>query len=109
MLFVTKIYATTKQFPKEEIYGLTSQIRRSAVSIPSNMAEGFGRRSSNEFKRFLHISMGSLFELQTQVEISKNLEFIDIKTFEDLYQDSREIERMLSAFIVSINQLNSEK
>ena len=109
MPFVTKIYKSTGLFPKEEIYGLTSQIRRSAVSIPSNIAEGFGRRSSNEFKRFLQIAMGSLFELQTQLEISKNLEFLDDKAFDELFQDSREIERMLSAFIDAINNSNSEK
>ncbi|HKJ40740.1 MAG TPA: four helix bundle protein [Sunxiuqinia sp.] len=108
MPFVTKIYKSTGLFPKEEIYGLTSQIRRSAVSIPSNIAEGFGRRSSNEFKRFLQIAMGSLFELQTQLEISKNLEFLDDSAFDDLFQDSREIERMLSAFIDAINNSNSE-
>lgn len=107
--FVTKVYQKTKQFPNEEIYGLTSQMRRSAVSIPSNIAEGFGRRSSNEFKRFLQIAMGSLFELQTQLEVSKNLGFIDNETFEELFQDSREIERMLSAFIDSINKNNLEK
>jgi len=91
------------------MYGLISQIRRSAVSIPSNIAEGFGRKSSNDFKRFLQIAMGSLFEVQTQLEISKNLEYIDEKTFNDLYQDSREIERILTAFIDSIKDFNSEK
>lgn len=109
MSFVKTIYNTTRHFPNEETYGLTSQIRRSAVSIPSNIAEGFGRRSSNEFTRFLQIAMGSLFELQTQLEISKDLEFLDDKTFDELYQDSREIERMLSAFIGSIQNINSEK
>ncbi|MGQ7944808.1 four helix bundle protein [Flavobacterium sp. WC2509] len=67
----TKIYDNTKTFPKEEIFGLTSQLRRCAISIPSNIAEGFGRDSKNEFIRFLKISVGSLFELQTQLEIAK--------------------------------------
>lgn len=102
MDFVTNIYIETNSFPKEEVYGLTSQIRRSAVSIPSNIAEGFGRRSKNDFKRFLRISMGSLFEIQTQVEICKNLEFISIDTFDTLFEDTREIERMLVSFINSI-------
>ncbi len=79
MVFVTKLYKTTRIFPQEELYGLTSQLRRSAISIPSNIAEGFGRKSSAEFKRFLQISMGSLFELQTQIEISKNLIFLEQK------------------------------
>lgn len=102
MNFVTKLYLSTRLFPQEEMYGLTSQIRRSAVSIPSNIAEGFGRKSTNDFKRFLKISLGSLFELQTQIEISKNLEFFDELLFNKLYQDSREIEIMLTSFIKSI-------
>jgi four helix bundle protein len=76
MDFVTKLYKTTRNFPQEELYGLTNQMRRSAVSIPSNIAEGFGRKSSPEFKRFLQISMGSLFELQTRIEILKDLNFL---------------------------------
>jgi len=107
--FVTMIYENTRVFPSEELYGLTSQIRRSAVSIPSNIAEGFGRRSSSDFKRFLLISMGSLFELQTQLEISKNLKYIKENIFDELYQESREIERMLFSFIRSIGTTNSEK
>jgi four helix bundle protein len=102
MNFVTNLYKNTRSFPQEELFGLTSQMRRSAVSIPSNIAEGFGRKSTNEFKRFLQISMGSLFELQTQLEISKNLEFLDETVFNELNQDSREIEIMLSSFINSI-------
>jgi four helix bundle protein len=102
MNFVTKLYRSTRSFPHEELFGITSQMRRSAVSIPSNIAEGFGRNSSNEFKRFLQISMGSLFELQTQLEISKNLEYINETSFNELYQDLREIEAMLSAFIKSL-------
>jgi four helix bundle protein len=102
MNFVTKLYKNTRSFPQEELFGLTSQMRRCAVSMPSNIVEGFGRKSTNEFKRFLQISMGSLFELQTQLEISKNLDFLDETTFKELLQDSREIEVMLSSFINSI-------
>jgi four helix bundle protein len=102
MNFVTKLYKNTRLFPQEELFGLTSQMRRCAVSIPSNIAEGFGRKSTNEFKRFLQISMGSLFELQTQLEISKNLEFLSESEYNELYKDSREIEVMLSSFINSI-------
>ena len=71
MILVTKIYTVTNNFPKEEVFRLTSQIKRSAISIPSNIAEGLGRESSQEFLRFLNISIGSLFELQTQLEIAK--------------------------------------
>jgi four helix bundle protein len=102
MNFVTKLYKNTRSFPQEELFGLTIQMRRYAVSIPSNIAEGFGRKSTNEFKRFLQISMGSLFELQTQFEISNNLEFLSESEYNELYQDSREIEVMLSSFINSI-------
>jgi four helix bundle protein len=69
---VTSIYAATRTFPKEEIYGLTSQMRRAAVSIPSNIAEGQGRGSTNEFIHFLGTAKGSLFELQTQVHSQKS-------------------------------------
>lgn len=103
MDFVTKLYKVSQSFPKEELFGIISQMRRSAVSIPSNIAEGFGRKSSTEFKRFLRISMGSLFELQTQLEISKNLEYLTDLEYDELYQDSREIEIMLSSFINSIS------
>jgi four helix bundle protein len=104
MDFVTIIYKRTRHFPNEELYGLTNQIRRSAISIPSNIAEGFGRRSSPDFKRFLQISMGSPFEVQTQLEIAKNLEYIEENVFNELFQESREIERMLTAFIESIKK-----
>ncbi|PZR39915.1 MAG: four helix bundle protein [Azospira oryzae] len=73
----TDVYRLTASFPKEERYGLTSQIRRSAVSIPSNIAEGAGRNSNKEFNHFLSISKGSSYELQTQLIISKNLELVD--------------------------------
>ncbi len=99
MKLVTEIYRATSSFPEEEKYGLTSQLRRSSVSIPSNISEGFGRNSQGDFKRFVNISMGSLFELQTQIEVAKNLEFISKEIFENLYDNSREIVRMMSSFI----------
>jgi len=102
MSFVTQLYKISSAFPHEEQYGLTCQIRRCAVSVPSNIAEGFGRRSSNDFKRFLQIAMGSLFELQTQFEIAKNLNFMNQMEFEEGYKNLREIEIMLSSFIKSI-------
>jgi len=97
--FVTTIYSITKSFPKEEIYGLTNQIRRAAVSVPSNIAEGFGRNSKNEFKHFLQIAIGSLFELQTQLEIAKNLGFISEVEYEKHFSSTREIEAMLASLI----------
>lgn len=76
------IYLETKNFPKEEIYGLTSQIRRAVVSIPSNIAEGSGRNYDKEFIQFLHISLGSLAELETQLIISKEIGYTN-KIFEE--------------------------
>jgi four helix bundle protein len=101
---VTKMYSSTQKFPKEELFGLTSQIRRSAVSIPSNIAEGYGRDSNKEYLRFLNVSIGSLFELQTQIEIAKNIMYLNEKDFNNLYENSREIERMLVSFIKKIKE-----
>lgn len=81
------------------MFGLTSQIRRSSVSIPSNIAEGAGRESTKDFLRFLYISLGSIFEMQTQLEIAKNITYIKEEEFNNLYEDSREIERMLASLI----------
>ncbi|HEX8270193.1 MAG TPA: four helix bundle protein [Flavobacterium sp.] len=99
MTLVTDIYLSTNSFSKEEIYGLTSQIRKSVVSIPSNIAEGYGRTGEKDYLRFLNIAMGSLFEMQTQLQISQNLRFIDEIQFNKTYENSREIERMLSAIL----------
>lgn len=106
MIFVTKIYNTTKKFPKEEQFGITSQIRRSAISIPSNISEGLGRNSNKDYLRFLNIAIGSLFELQTQLEISKNIEYLTEEEFNTLYENSREIERMLISFVNKIKERN---
>ena len=99
MTLVTGIYRMTKSFPQNELYGLTSQIRRSAVSIPSNIAEGYGRRSRQDYIRFLQIAMGSLFELQTQLQIAVNLEYVAQSQFETVNDQTREIERMMSSLI----------
>ncbi len=99
MTFVSEVYKQTKGFPKEEVYGLTSQVRRSAVSVPSNMAEGYGRKSTQDYLRFLQIAMGSLYETQTQLEIAVNIEYLNRNKFEELFDLSREIERMLSSLI----------
>jgi len=98
MVLVTKVYTVTNNFPKEEVLGLTSQIKRSAISISSNIAEGLGRESNKEFLRFLNISIGSLFELQTQLEIAKNINYLEEETFNNLYEDTRELERMIVSF-----------
>lgn len=106
MILVSRVYELTRDFPSEEKFGLQIQIRRCAVSIPSNIAEGYGRNSGNEFSRFLQISMGSLFELQTQIEISYNLKFIKKESLSETYELTREIERMLSSLINKIKESN---
>ena len=88
MKFVADIYKLTQNFPEIDKFGLTSQIRRSAVSIPSNIAEGFGRRLPKEFIRFLRISISSLFELQSQLEICKSINLTDPNIFNHFYEDS---------------------
>ena len=85
MGLVTDVYAITKDFPKEEQYGLTAQIRRSAVSVPSNIAEGYGRKSTLDYIRFLQIACGSLYELQTQLEISVNLKYMTKEKSEGIF------------------------
>jgi four helix bundle protein len=74
--FVEQIYISTRQFPKEEMYGLTSQLRRAAVSFPSNIAEGAARASKKEYIQFLYIALASLSELETQLVIAKNLNYV---------------------------------
>ncbi len=76
MLLAKMVYGVQKQLPKEEMYGLGDQIRRAVVSIPSNIAEGFGRGSDAEFKRFLAIARGSLFEVKTQLQLAESLGYL---------------------------------
>ena len=102
MGLVTETYTITKTFPSEELYGLTTQLRRSAVSIPSNIAEGYGRNASGDYKRFLQIAAGSLFELQTQIEIAFNLNYLAAVQFQDLFEKAKELDRMLLSLIKKI-------
>ncbi|MGG1924302.1 four helix bundle protein [Chryseobacterium cucumeris] len=100
--FVTEIYRTTEAFPKDEIYGLTSQIRRAAVSIPSNIAEGNSRRSKPDYSQFLKISRGSCAEVETQLIISKNLKFLNENEHLKLNEKIIEISKMLNGLINSL-------
>ena len=102
MNLVTEVYAITKAFPKEELYGLTSQVRRAAVSIPSNIAEGKGRFSKKEYVRFLMQARGSLCEVETQLEISRNLAYTSEGDLARLLVVTGEIGRMLNGLIRSI-------
>lgn len=93
---VTTIYNATKAYPKEEIYGLTSQIRRCSVSIPSNIAEGAGRGSKKDFSHFLDMAKGSAFELETQLVISANLTYLDNEQYHGLLIELNEIQKMIT-------------
>ena len=108
MALVAEVYGISKSIPASEIYGLTSQMRRCAVSIPSNIAEGYGRHSTNDYVRFLQIASGSLYELQTQVEISANLEYFQKSESDRLIALTGEIERMLSSLIRKLNIRKAE-
>jgi len=93
---VVEVYKSSKSFPSEELYGLTSQMRRSAISIPSNVAEGSGRNSDKDFHRFLDISLGSSFELETQIIIAHELEFLSDNTFSELSEKVQEEQKMIT-------------
>lgn len=99
MQFVTDVYHETGTFPKEEIYGLTNQLRRAAVSVPSNIAEGHGRTSKKEFHRFVSQARGSLLEVETQLEIARNLGYLSAKGASDLLSKASEIARMLNGLL----------
>ncbi len=104
MDFVDAVYIATKSFPKDEVYGLTSQLRRSAVSIASNIAEGSGRGSVREFIRFVEISYGSLAEAETQIYIANRQKYIVDETTNKLLDQASEIGRMLNGLSGSLNK-----
>lgn len=99
---------TRKQFPKDELYALTSQIRRASASIPTNIAEGCGRKTNQEFVRFLHIASGSATEVEYQLLLAKDLQYIAPTTYEDLNRKIVEIRKMIISFIKKIpNEKNT--
>jgi four helix bundle protein len=102
MGFVTDIYKASENFPQRELYGLSSQLRRAAVSIPSNIAEGQGRRSTKEFKYFLSNAQGSLCEIETQVRIAGNLAYISHQQVQELLDKAAEIGRILHGLQASL-------
>ncbi|MEP6648160.1 MAG: four helix bundle protein [Saprospiraceae bacterium] len=95
MDLVTDVYNVTSSFPKTEIYGLTSQVRRSAVSMPSNIAEGAGRSSDLDFRNFLHYSYGSSCELDTQLIIASRLKYLGINEYDDFAKRIDQNQKML--------------
>jgi len=96
---VEDVYAVSRSFPKEEVYGLQSQLRRSAVSIPSNIAEGFARLHNKEYRNFLYISLGSCAELTTQVIIASRLKYIEETKANTILCDITEISKMTMSLI----------
>jgi len=92
---VERVYKATKNFPKDELYGLTSQMRRCAVSIPSNIVEGFARKHNKEYKQFLYIALGSCAELETQIEISLRLRYLTQSDHKELLEKINHITRMI--------------
>jgi four helix bundle protein len=101
---VSDIYSLTSAFPRDEIYGLTSQLRRAAVSIPSNIAEGQGRATTGEFIQFLCHARGSLYEVETQVVISRKLGYITVEQQESLSDALSELGRILNGLITSLQR-----
>ena len=97
-----EVYRVTKGFPKEELYGLTSQMRRAAMSIPCNIAEGYGRKTTPEYIRFLYIAYGSTCELETQMVLAGDLGYIKNDRIFELQSNIGEVERMLKALIKSL-------
>ena len=104
IVIVEEIYRATGDFPKSEIYGLTSQIRRAAVSIPSNIAEGQGRYSTRDFLHFLSMAQGSLMELETQITIAERLGYVDKTKEKHLLDLTTEVSRMLSGLKKSLKK-----
>lgn len=101
---VLALYKLTKPFPKEEIYGLTSQIRRATTSIPANIAEGCGKDSDLDFARYLQNAMGSASELEYHLLLARDLLYLDEANYSSLAQNVVEIKRMLAAFIQKLRQ-----
>ena len=99
---VLSVYQLTKKFPAEEVFGLSAQLRRAAVSITSNIAEGFGRMSAKEKVHFYLFAYGSLLEIINQLIIAKDLKYLSVDTFSKLFESSMEIHKMLNGLIYSL-------
>ncbi len=94
----TDVYKISREFPKEEIYGLTSQVCRAAVSVPSNIAEGSGRTTDKDFKNFLSFSLGSAFEITTQLELACRLKYCERKQINELLLKTESLQKQITAF-----------
>ena len=103
-----EIYRITKDFPKVEQYGLSSQIRRAVISVPSNIAEGYGRKTTPDYLRSLYIAYGSCCELETQILLSGDLDYINDDDLKEILEKIGEVERMLKALIRSLENKHSK-
>ena len=99
MILVKEVYTTVQNFPKEEVYALTSQIKRAVISVPANIAEGIGRNYKKDTIQFLHIARGSLYELETLLAAAEMLEMLDTNQFEKLKNQIKEILKVLNGLI----------
>ena len=102
--FVVKIYDVSASFPKEERYGLTAQLRSCSVSVPSNISEGAGRSTNRQFKRFLEISMGSINEAQTQIELAYRINYLKKEIYESLVDEALQIYKMILTFYNTLKE-----
>jgi four helix bundle protein len=109
MLLVKEIYILTASFPKSEVFSLVSQIRRAAISIPSNIAEGYGRKSSKEYAQFYAIAYGSCLELETQLLIAQEVGYIEAKEAEKVFALLKEVSAMLNAMLSKMRKLNAAR
>ena len=103
--FVKEIYRITTKYPKSELFGLTSQVQRAAISMPANIAEGCGRNSNKELSRFIDIAIGSAFELETLLQISFELNYIEELEYNTLMKDLYEIQKMMYGLQQTLNKM----
>jgi four helix bundle protein len=107
VVLVKEIFILTKRFPHSEIYGITSQMRRAAVSIPSNIAEGYGRKSTKAYAQFYAVSYGSALELETQLIIAKDLRLASLETFKKAEDLLTEVLKMLNSMLTKMRKLDN--
>ncbi|HEV7644315.1 MAG TPA: four helix bundle protein [Pyrinomonadaceae bacterium] len=103
MTLAESVYKLAGKFPREEVYGLTSQVKRSVTSIPANIAEGQGRRSKKEFQQFLGHARGSLLELDTHLELALRFNYINIEEYRNVYPQIQEVGRLVNGLLRSLN------
>ena len=109
MELVIDVYRTTDGFPNQEKYGLTDQIRRATISVPSNIAEGAARQTKKEFTNYLHIAQGSLSELDTQIELARQLGYLEDETWRILDERMERIDKLISGLIRHLNRKRDSK